>query len=315
MSAASLSLRNVQGEFFEHLEFDLKNSWVSAVGLQLPSNSAIEIHAWLGAAPMVREWVGGRRANGQIAGGVNVPNLPYESTMIIKADELRRDKTGQLATRIRELAVQANLNWMHLTLHAIDIGATSICYDGQFFFDTDHLLWNEYGAVIGVQSNRLVRTSPTPTSPTASEFQSALLNAVAALIQFTDTAGELCNELARSFVVVVPANFVGPALQVLNVPAYMFKNGEVVEVTRSLGGYLFRLVGSPSLTWTDRFALLRADGITKPFIRQEEFLKFDQIGEGSETEFLQNEHLYGVVAHRAVAPGYWQHAVTTQFSL
>jgi hypothetical protein len=67
----------------------------------------------------------------------------------------------------------------------------------------------------------------------------------------------------------------------------------------SLGGFGFDLAINPRLTWTDKFALFRTDGNVKPFIRQEEGgIKISAIAEGSELEFNERMHRYGVSALR-----------------
>ena len=66
---------------------------------------------------------------------------------------------------------------------------------------------------------------------------------------------------------------------------------------------------NPRLTWTAQFAVFRTDGQVKPFIRQEEEgVTVSAIAEGSEEEFKNNRHLYGVKALRNVGYGYWQDA-------
>ena len=63
------------------------------------------------------------------------------------------------------------------------------------------------------------------------------------------------------------------------------------------------------LTWTTKFATFRTDAETKALIRQEEeAVSMSAIAEGSETEFKEKKHLYGVKAIRNVGYGYWQRA-------
>jgi phage major head subunit gpT-like protein len=83
----------------------------------------------------------------------------------------------------------------------------------------------------------------------------------------------------------------------------------------AIGGFSIELAVNPRLTWTDKFALFRTDGDVKPLIRQEEeAVSMSAIAEGSEEEFKNNRHLYGVKAIRNVGLGYWQHAVLHTFS-
>ncbi len=63
-------------------------------------------------------------------------------------------------------------------------------------------------------------------------------------------------------------------------------------------------------SWTAQFAVFRTDGNVKPFILQEEVpIQVDAIAEGSELEFNEHKHHYGIWASRNVGYGYWQHAV------
>ena len=83
-------------------------------------------------------------------------------------------------------------------------------------------------------------------------------------------------------------------------------------IITNLGGFSFDLAVNPRLTWTTKFATFRTDGMTKPFIRQEEEgVTVSAIAEGSELEFRENKHHYGVKAIRNVGYGYWQHACLT----
>jgi phage major head subunit gpT-like protein len=88
--------------------------------------------------------------------------------------------------------------------------------------------------------------------------------------------------------------------------------GSRTNTITSLGGFSFELAVNPRLTWTEKFAVFRTDGQTKAFIRQEEEgVTVSAIAEGSELEFKENKHFYGVKAIRNVGYGYWQHACLT----
>jgi phage major head subunit gpT-like protein len=61
--------------------------------------------------------------------------------------------------------------------------------------------------------------------------------------------------------------------------------------------------------------MFRPDGRAKPFILQEELpVQVSAIAEGSEEEFKNNQHLYGVKAIRNVGFGLWQHAMMATLS-
>ena len=105
------------------------------------SDQESETYKWLGMVPMMREWIGDKQAKGFRDNGITVINKEFEATLEVLSKWLRRDKTGQLAVRIGELAQRANGHCANLlsTLITNGTGSTSVlCYDGQYFFDSDH---------------------------------------------------------------------------------------------------------------------------------------------------------------------------------
>ena len=70
---------------------------------------------------------------------------------------------------------------------------------------------------------------------------------------------------------------------------------------------------NPRLSWTDKLVIFRTDGAVKPLIRQEEeAVVLKAIAEGSELEFNEDKHRYGVDTWRNVGLGFWQHACLAQ---
>lgn len=143
-------------------------------------------------------------------------------------------------------------------------------------------------------------------------METAILKSVEAILGFKDDQGEPMNEEAMSFLVMVPTPFMSAAAAALKNPVITDASGSRTNTITSLGGFKFELAVNPRLSWTTKFATFRTDGQTKPFIRQEEEgVTVDAIAEGSELEFKENKHHYGVKAIRNAGYGYWQHACLT----
>ena len=307
MSAQGLGSRAIIGEFYNTLEQNTGALWVPGTSMLVQSNQESETYKWLGMAPAMREWVGGRLAKGFRDNGITITNKTFEATLEVLLDELRRDKTGQVMVRVRELAERTNAHWAKLLSTLIIAGESATCYDGQYFFDTDHAEGDS-----GTQSNDISYNAGTTTAPTASEMESAILENVQKLLSFKDDQGEPMNEEARSFLVMVPVPFMAASAAALKNPVITDSVGSRTNTITSLGGFSFELAVNPRLTWTEKFAVFRTDGQTKAFIRQEEEgVTVSAIAEGSELEFKENKHLYGVKAIRNVGYGYWQHACLT----
>jgi phage major head subunit gpT-like protein len=312
MSAQGLGSRAIIGEFYKTLEMDVGASWLNAISMYMPSDQDSETYKWLGMAPVMREWLGGRNVNGFRENGITLTNKHYEATIEVLKRELRRDKTGQVMVRVREMAQRANSHWASLLSTLILNGTSTACYDGQFFFDTDHSEGDS-----GTQSNDITTDiSALPanvhgsvTAPSVEEAQQAILKSVAQILGFKDDRGEPMNENASNFLVMVPTSLFMPFNNALAMP-YVSES-----VQRLPQGLNISLVANTRLTGTDDFYTFRTDGNVKPFIRQEEQgVQMKAKAEGSEYEFDNDAHQYGIDTWREVGYGYWQHACYNQLT-
>jgi phage major head subunit gpT-like protein len=313
MGATALSSRAIIGEFYATLQQDLGLSWIDSVSNLFDSNQESETYKWLGMAPAMREWIGGRQAKGFRTDGITIVNKNFEATLEVLVDEIRRDKTGQVMVRVRELAERTNAHWASLLSALLIAAESSVCYDGQYFFDTDHVEDDS-----GSQSNDLTSDITTTTAPTAGEMETAILKSIEAILGFKDNQGEPMNEGARMFEVMVPVPFMSAAAGAIGsqiiVDSSTSRTNRILTLG-SLGGFQVALRVNPRLTWTTKFATFRADGQTKALIRQEEEgVTMTAIAEGSELEFKERKHHYGVKAIRNVGYGYWQRACLTTFT-
>lgn len=303
---ANYSSRAIIGRFYDRLSNTQPPAWVPRTSFRVDSNQSSEDYKWLGMSPVMREWVGGRAAQGFRTNSVNVINKVFEASVEVDLDDVRRDKSGQFMARIDELPGRAQQHRARLLTDLIVAGETTACYDGQYFFDTDHSEGSS-----GTQSNDIAfdisdnATAGTATAPGASTIQAAVLQAVQAIMGFKDDRGEPMNEGAMNFDVMVPATFMGETIKALTMPLVGGGDSNV------LMSNMFTLtpVINPRLTWTTKLAVFRTDGIVKPFIEQvEQDPTIDAIAEGSELEIRERKHLYTVTRIGNVAYGYWQHA-------
>ena len=170
--------RAIIGRFFAKLEEYMGKSWVDRVSMLFTSDQESETYKWLGMSPAMREWLGGRHAHGFRENGVTITNKTFEATLEVMVDWLRRDKTGQIDIRIAELAQRAVGHWAKLLSTFIQNGTgatSSLCYDGQYFFDSDHSEGDS-----GTQLNLLAAAQVgalnvgTATTPTAIEAVKAI---------------------------------------------------------------------------------------------------------------------------------------------
>lgn len=307
MGAKSLSSRAIIGEFYATLEQDLGNSWINSLSNYFPSDQEAETYKWLGQTPAMREWIGGRQAKGLTDNGITIANKDFEATLEIMVKDLRRDKTGQVMVRVRELAQRTNSHWAKLLSTLLVNGASSVCYDGQYFFDTDHSEGSS-----GTQSNSITYNVTTPTDPTAGEMEKAILSGVQSILGFKDNEAEPMNENAREFLIMAPISLMNQTAAAIGASVITDNSTSrtnTILTLGTLGGFTMRMAANARLPWTDKISVFRADSETKAFIRQEEeAVNIAAIAEGSELEFREQKHQYGVKASRNVGYGYWQRA-------
>lgn len=308
MSAQSLSSRAIIGMYYARLEQAVGMNWIGAVSNMFTSDQSSETYKWLGQAPQMREWVGGRNAKGFRDNGITIENKHYEATQEISVTDMRRDKTGQVQVRINELADRTNSHWAKILTTLIENGESTACYDGQYFFDTDHSEGDS-----GTQSNDIsvdISTLPvtnhgSTTVPSVGEMQQVILQAIQAIYGFVDDQGEPLNETAQEFLVMVPVSLLNIA--VAAVKNGIIDNGESNVIPNT--GLNITVVSNARLTWTTKIAVFRTDGNVKPFIRQQETeVQLKVKAEGSEFEFDNDAHQYGVDCWRNVGYGMWQGA-------
>ncbi len=307
MADKLISSRAVIGWFYKKLNAGAGLNWAQKIGMISNSDQESETYAWLGQAPQMREWVGGRHVKTLPEQSYELKNKMYESTIEFKLKDLRRDKSGQVQARINDLALRTNSHWASLASATIEAGESTTCYDGQYFFDTDHSEGKS-----GTQSNDIqVDISALPatvhgaavTAPSVEEMQQSILKGIVQIMSFKDDQGEPFNEGAAEFLVMVPTGLYFTALNALTMPRGTGVSENLPE------GLKISVEVNTRLTWTDKFAVFRTDSDVKALILQSEKpVELKVKGEGSEFEFDNNAHQYGVDASRVVGYGMWQEA-------
>ncbi len=308
---ALLSSRAIRGFYFAALEVDMGGFWLDDVSNLYGSDQASETYNWLGQTPAMREWLAGRQAKGFTGQGVTILNKHYEATLEIAIKDMRRDKTGQIRARMAELAQRGQTHWASLVSTLIVNGDTTTCYDGEYFFDTDH-----HEGDSGNQSNKIsvtlstlpVVTHGSTSDPSIEEMQQAILQGIAKILSFVDDKGEPMNELANSFTVMVPIGLYMKALAAVTPAALAALPNNMNG--NNLASFTIKVVPNTRLTvagWTTKFVVFRTDAPTKALIRQtEKEVEFKMKDETSEFAFDNDAIQAGVDGWRGSGYGHWQ---------
>jgi phage major head subunit gpT-like protein len=310
MDQSILSSRAIMGMYFARLEADPGMAWIDGVSNLFSSDQASETYQFLGQSPAMREWIGGRQAKGFQGQGITIVNKHYEATIEFQKKDVRRDKTPQIEARINDFADRGQTHWASLLSTLLLNGPSTVCYDGQFYFDTDHSEGDS-----GTQDNDItVDISALPaavhgtvTAPSVEEMQQSILKGIAQILSFKDDRGEPMNENARRFMVVVPVG-----LYLVAVAAVSTLSTAALQQNLNpnlIAGLTVDVQMNARLTWTDSFTIFRTDSPIKGLIRQtEQETELKAKAEGSEFEFDTDAWQFGIDNWRGVGYGYWQRA-------
>ncbi len=102
-------------------------------------------YGWLGKMPNVRKWIGPRAVQNLQQHDYSIKEEPWELTFGVDKDDIETDNLGTYATMFTELGMSAEAHRQLLVFNLLQAGFSTDCYDGQYFFDTDHPVLDKDG--------------------------------------------------------------------------------------------------------------------------------------------------------------------------
>ncbi len=108
------------------------------VATVINSASTSETYGWLGKFPKMVEWTGDRAIKNMAAHGYTIKNKDFEATVGVARNDIEDDNLGIYAPLFQEMGFSAAQQPDDLTFGLMAKGRATTCFDGQYFFDTDH---------------------------------------------------------------------------------------------------------------------------------------------------------------------------------
>lgn len=108
------------------------------IATTVPSSTRETDYGWLGNYPMLREWIGDRVIQALKAGQYSIRNKSFEATVEVDRDDVEDDNIGVYKPLIEQLGRNARLHPELLIFALLKAGFVTACFDGQYFFDSDH---------------------------------------------------------------------------------------------------------------------------------------------------------------------------------
>lgn len=257
IASAQVKLRDLTAKFDNRVA--AATPFYPQVCYDASSVRSSEKYGWIGNMPGMREWLGERQFSELRSANFVLENKHWESSLMIKKTDLADDNLGQYGPVLEQLGIEAAHHPDELWFSVLEQGESTSCFDGQFFFDTDHVWGNS-----GSQSNDITSTVAATATPTVAEIKTAIRKMVRTMLAFKNDQGKLYNRPTvgrlNDLTLLVPLalrDLVYDALE-----SELLSNSSNIVVDRP------NIVSSPYLTSDVKLYLFKTGEAVKPFVFQ-----------------------------------------------
>lgn len=258
--------------------------------MNVPITTRVMDIQWLGRAPGMREWVD-TKATDQLRGfDYSVRAKDWESTIDVDRNDIEDDALGLYGPAIQMLGMRARQHPDELLSTIRKAGSAALCYDGQFFYDTDHSEGES-----GTQANVFSGAGVTAANVRADYFA-----AKSKFVNFKDDKGKpfVLGVSDTNVVATIPSGLMA-VFDELNNPA----PGSTVPRTP------IQYEVDPYLTDANDWYLDFIGFPVKPFLHIDRkpvnFVALDDPN-ATESVFMTKKFKYGVEGRYNMEYGFWQ---------
>ncbi len=270
--------------------FEAAPSVWDKIAMKVTSTSSQNDYAWLSNFPKMRKWVGDKVVKALEAFKYTIINHAFEATVAVKRDDIEDDNLGIYGPQAQMAGYSAKQWPDELILDLVNGGFDNECYDGQFFFDTDHEVAGES------VSNKGVAALSCATQAAAIASYGA---ARTAMMSFKDDEGRPLN-------ITPNVLLVGPALEA--VALVLTTNDRLEDGKANPYKGTAAVIVDGRITSATAWFLLDTSKPVKPFIFQERKAPVfvSQTGEENDDVFMRAEYKFGAEARGNAGYGLWQ---------
>lgn len=119
----------------------------------IKSTSASNTYGWLGKFPSLAKWIGDRNIQSMKSQAYTITNDDYESTVGVDRNDIEDDNLGVYSPIFKEMGNAAAIHPDEMIFPLLAAGFTTLCYDGQNYFDVDHPVYpNADGTGVAVST-------------------------------------------------------------------------------------------------------------------------------------------------------------------
>jgi phage major head subunit gpT-like protein len=260
--------------------------------MRIPSTTGQNDYAWLSNFPKMRKWVGDKNIKNLEAFKYSIVNDDWEATVEVDRNHIEDDQIGIYAPQAQMAGYSAKQLPDEIVYDLVNNGFTSPCFDGQYFFDTDHDV-----AGASVSNKGTAALSAASQAAAIASYGAART----AMRKFKDAEGRPLNITPE--VLLVPPALEHIALALIN--SDRLDDGKANPFKGTA-----RVVVEARLTSDTAWFLLDTSKAVKPFIYQERKAPVfvEQTDPQADDVFSRKKFKYGAEARAAGGYGFWQTA-------
>lgn len=270
--------------------FDAAPSLWQNTTMLVPSGSSQNDYTWLSRFPKMRKWLGDKVLKALVAHQYTVVNDDWEATVEVDRNDIEDDNLGIYGPQAQEAGFSAKQLPDELDADLKNNSFSNTCYDGQYFYDTDHSV-----AGSSVSNKGTAALSAATTAEAAASYGAARL----AVMSFTDDEG-------RPLALIPDLLEVPPALEATG--RLLMENEKLTDESPNPYRGTAKLLVNPRLTSSTAWFLHVTNRPVKPFVYQErkkpEFVQ--QTTAESDSVFMRKKFRFGTEARAAGGYGLWQ---------
>lgn len=263
--------------------------------MKIPSGSGQNDYSWLGRFPKMRKWVGEKVYKKLKAHKYTVVNDDWEATVAVDRNDIEDDNLGIYKPMAQDAGFSAKQLPDEIDADLKNNAFTNECYDGQYFYDTDHPVTNANGVESDVSNKGTAALSAATNTLAAASYGAARQ----AIMSFTDNEG-------RPLGLVPDLLEVPPALE--TTAKILCESDKLLDDTPNPYKGTATYIVNPRLTSSTQWMLHVTSRPIKPYIYQERKAPVfvSQTSMEADDVFNRKEYKFGAEARAAGGYGLWQ---------
>lgn len=285
LTAVFINLKTIFNKAFEAAP----SQWQETTML-VPSGSSQNDYAWLSRFPRMRKWLGDKVIKSLAAFKYTIVNDDWETTVEVDRNDIEDDQIGIYAPMAQEAGFSSKQLPDEIDADLKNGAFAGICYDGQYFYDTDHPV-----AGASVSNKGTAALSAATTAAAAASYGAART----AIMSITDDEG-------RPLALIPDVLEVPPALEAT--ARLVCESDKLTDQSPNPYKGTARVLVNPRLTSSTAWFLHVTNRPLKPFVFQQRKAPVfvSQTDMNADNVFMRKNYLFGAEARCAGGYGLWQ---------